>query len=288
MKDELEEQTEPYKPEESDTEPSDIEEDELDELSTQLRTMFCHENLSEISVEPAMLDSNNNETQEQISSFNLELIRDKGLHRCGYQGLPNEINVDTTNNEFISNQNLQNENSASDEQNRTDNIVPDDITAETLYSVMISSKTRVITIPGDPDNDEQTTSENNRQSEANEVVNANGTAESVLEYAKMKKLDREQKQAFALIIANFILTFIHQIEESCPRETSTSTNTVSIYSLLRRQTKMLHKLGGELIVYVCSLMAQVAVESQRSSKKSSCMHVNFVHILAFPLQEKSL
>ena len=73
MKDELEEQTEPYKPEESDTEPSDIEEDELDELSTQLRTMFCHENLSEISVEPAMLGSNENETQEQVSCFNLEL-----------------------------------------------------------------------------------------------------------------------------------------------------------------------------------------------------------------------
>ena len=159
--------------------------------------------------------------------FSTRRAKEKGRKRCGFENLAlmgssSTITEEQTGGNFINtsdpldgtnNQELQHQSwlqvstdpegyRVSNHQNQNSDFSTTVPSRRDLMNVVIRRRQRVIRM-----------SKNNQFGERAEVIQANGTAESIVEWGKKSKLDPGQRQAFEIITASFVLTFYK--DKSC-------------------------------------------------------------------------
>ena len=132
------------------------------------------------------------------------------------------------NSNFITNEKKEAENFHSEEETRT-KTVRSNPTLETLISVAAQRKTRNINI-----NDKDV-----------KVMTANGTAGSIIDWAKKHKLDKEQRLAFYTMTSSFVLTYVCEAMEDHYNNAFNENSWIPSRSVIQEHVKLLQRLNGQ-------------------------------------------
>ena len=240
-KDELEKDTEAFK---SQTNADDSEnEEELDENERQYldglfsnMTSFDDQNIS-VGAGQGL----NNPSLKIPQIFDLQELRNKGAHKCGYENLCN-FQYSGDDNVLVEIEEEEAGQDSSRISSTGENEYPK-ITIESMYRVLITTVQRKVDISSRAIDNESV--HESKSASTNEVVKleATGTVESMKLRAKQAHFDNNQRKAFLMMLSHFVLSYIEEVEEHTQQSTLRNT---SHYSTIRREKKKLFRCGGNL------------------------------------------
>ena len=155
----------------------------------------------------------------------VDVLRDKGSHKCGHRNLPNTHKVDSQG--FL--KTAKTEATPSGEQKDANDPLPSPVTKGILANVFIQKKTRKVgddclgTTAGGCDT----------------IVAANGTPQSICNWGEAKfGTDKEQRRAFEVLTAQFVLRHIEEADEN-EEDSLLRTFKRQVYSNCKGVLKML-------------------------------------------------
>lgn len=138
-------------------------------------------------------------SSELPESFSLNSIHQKGVLKCGYEALAN-MNVDTDPTEpiFEVQQSMDTEPVETPEVNNDRfNNLNNTPSQKDLIKILMSKTSRR----------RRTFEEITKSKREVDVLEANGSVRSIIDWAKKARLDRRQRRAFEVIAGSFVLTF---------------------------------------------------------------------------------
>jgi hypothetical protein len=245
-KDELEKETKAFK---SETNADDSDnEDEIDENERQyLDGLFS--NMTSFDGTNTSDQCLNNHSLNIPVKFNLQDLRNKGAHKCGYENVC-DFQYNSNDTELVEIEEEGNQNT-SENTYSNDNQYPK-LSIESMYRVLITTVKRKVNI-SDRAGDIQSVN-NDLSVSGDESINlettstqfkleATGTVESMKLRAKQAHFDNNQRKAFLMMLSHFVLSYIEEVEEHTEDSTLRSTTH---YSTIRREKKKLFRCGGKL------------------------------------------
>jgi len=140
--------------------------------------------------------------QSLPQSISLKAIRNKGAERCGYNCLAgmklNSVDCDGLFLE-VDESLLQQTEPEPEQLNDQDDAMPNDVTPtqHDIVTVLVTKRTRR----------NRTFEEITKSTEIVNVLEANGSAKSIIDWAIKAKLDKGQRRAFEIITSTFVLTY---------------------------------------------------------------------------------
>ena len=138
-------------------------------------------------------------------TIDFDVVKSKGAHRCGYERVMDLHTTKPPNNSFVFPATTRTNGNSTDTPNHqsttTNNSRPP--TMKEVATVMLRKRVRRTKSFEDITGDENEV----------EVMPADGTAESIIDYADKANLDKEQKRAFEVMAASYCLTF-HEADVS--------------------------------------------------------------------------
>jgi hypothetical protein len=217
-----------------------------------------------------LLNDSSNDTEETadvafttMDSLNLSSIKDKGRHNCGYSGLtdmhlPPEDQEDNFDLVTTVEEDTNAEATADGED---DNSVTDqrtNVCKGDLVRIIMERSSRVT----------RSFHDITGQDEEVDVLQANGSVKSIVDWARKATLDRGQRRAFEIITGAFLLTFYDDAEDSADRRTRhefvrQKRDLQKLVEINRRKRQLIALLdgpGGSGKTTVIDLMMEYARE----------------------------
>jgi hypothetical protein len=177
---------------------SDMEEENMDEL------IYCWEN-EDADTDDESCDMDHGWLTPESISFSA--IRSKGSERCGYRDL---TGMEVGNNPIVPEQFLDVE-ETSFERQQSQHVTDEDIgievakpTQHDIVKVLVTKTRRRRRTFDEITGNERSVS----------VLEANGSARSIIDWARKAKLDRGQRRAFEILTSSFVLSFYDDIPKT--------------------------------------------------------------------------